>query len=41
MTWSVDWEASTGATGTLTDASRTTTFALTVTERQAVVTYDP
>ena len=41
VTWSVDWEASTGATGTLADASRTTTFALTVTERQAVVTYDP
>ena len=37
--WSVDWDSSTGATGTLADASRTTTFALTVTERQAVVTY--
>ena len=38
--WSVDWAASTGATGVLPDASRTTTFALTVTERQAVVEYD-
>ncbi len=37
--WSVDWGSSTGATGTLADASRTTTFALTVTERQAVVSY--
>ena len=37
--WSVDWDSSTGATGTLADASRTTTFALTVTERQAVVSY--
>lgn len=39
--WSVDWEASTGADGVLADASRTTTFALTVTERQAVVSLDP
>jgi hypothetical protein len=38
--WSVDWEASTGATGVLADASRTTTFPLTVTERQAVVTIE-
>jgi hypothetical protein len=38
VTWSVSWEASTGATGALADASRTTTFGLTVTERQAVVT---
>jgi hypothetical protein len=37
--WSVDWESSTGAGGVLADASRTTTFALTVTERQAVVSY--
>ena len=37
--WSVDWESSTGATGVLADGSRTTTFALTVTERQAVVSY--
>jgi hypothetical protein len=35
--WSVDWEASTGTGGVLADASRRTTFALTVTERQAVV----
>ena len=39
--WSVSWRASTGATGVLADASRTTTFGMTVTERQAVVTYDP
>jgi hypothetical protein len=37
--WAVSWEASTGATGELADTSRTTTFGLTVTERQAVVTY--
>jgi hypothetical protein len=37
--WSVDWESSTGAGGVLADATRTTTFALTVTERQAVVSY--
>jgi hypothetical protein len=37
--WSVDWDSSTGAGGVLADASRTTTFALTVTERQAVVSY--
>jgi hypothetical protein len=41
VTWSVDWTSSTGAGGVLADASRTTTFELTVTERQAVVTYDP
>jgi hypothetical protein len=40
IVWSVAWQASTGATGVLADASRTTTFDLTVTERQAVVTYD-
>jgi hypothetical protein len=39
-TWSLAWEASTGETGTLPDVSRTTTFDLDVTERQAVVTYD-
>jgi hypothetical protein len=39
--WSVTWQASTGATGVLADASRTTTFGMTVSERQAVVTYDP
>lgn len=37
--WSLAWEASTGETGTLPDVRRTTTFDLTVTERQAVVTY--
>jgi hypothetical protein len=41
VVWSVTWEASTGATDVLADASRTTTFGMTVTERQAVVTYDP
>jgi hypothetical protein len=41
VVWSVGWRASTGATGVLADASRTTSFAMTVTERQAVVTYDP
>jgi hypothetical protein len=38
-TWSLAWEASSGETGTLPDVGRTTTFDLTVTERQAVVTY--
>ncbi|HEX6419413.1 MAG TPA: hypothetical protein VFZ77_13010, partial [Acidimicrobiales bacterium] len=37
--WSVSWRASTGAGGDLAGASRTTSFDLTVTERQAVVTY--
>lgn len=41
VVWSIAWEASTGATGVLADVSRTTTFGLTVGERQAVVTYDP
>jgi hypothetical protein len=41
VVWSVTWEASTGASDVLADASRTTTFGMTVTERQAVVTYDP
>jgi hypothetical protein len=41
VVWSVSWRASTGATGVLADASRTTSFSLTVTERQAVVTFDP
>jgi hypothetical protein len=40
ITWAVTWRASTGDTGVLADASRTTTFGLTVSERQAVVTYD-
>lgn len=39
VVWSVSWSASTGESGTLPDASRTTTFSLDVTERQAVVTY--
>jgi hypothetical protein len=38
--WAVSWQASTGATGVLADADRTTTFGMTVGERQAVVTYD-
>jgi hypothetical protein len=37
--WTVRWRASTGATGDLADASRTTTFDLAVSERQAVVSY--
>ena len=37
--WTVRWQASTGATGELADASRTTTFDLAVGERQAVITY--
>jgi hypothetical protein len=39
VTWSVAWQASTGEGGTLVDASRTATFGLEVTERQAVVAY--
>jgi hypothetical protein len=39
VVWGVTWSASTGESGTLPDASRTTTFELDVTERQAVVTY--
>jgi hypothetical protein len=39
VVWSVSWSASTGESGTLPDASRTTTFELDVTERQAVITY--
>jgi hypothetical protein len=41
ITWSVAWTAGDWGGGTLPDATRTTTFDLTVTERQAVVTYDP
>jgi hypothetical protein len=37
--WAVTWAASTGETGTLADASRTAALDLTVTERQAVITY--
>jgi hypothetical protein len=39
VTWAVTWSSTTGDGGTLADASRTTTFDLDVTERQAVVTY--
>jgi hypothetical protein len=37
--WSVEWSASTGETGTLPEASRSTDFALDVGERQAVIDY--
>ncbi|HET6949134.1 MAG TPA: hypothetical protein VFI47_02100 [Acidimicrobiales bacterium] len=40
MVWDVTWHASTGQTGVLAPASRTTTFDLTVAELQAVVCYD-
>lgn len=39
MVWSVSWSASTGQSGTLPDASRSTSFAMDVGERQAVITY--
>lgn len=39
ITWAVAWSSSTGEGGPLPDAQRTTTFELTATERQAVVTY--
>jgi hypothetical protein len=39
VVWAVRWSATTGESGTLPAASRTTTFALDVTERQAVVSY--
>jgi hypothetical protein len=39
VTWAVTWDSTTGEGGTLADASRTTTFDLGVTERQAVVSY--
>lgn len=39
VTWSVSWQASTGETGTLADASRTAAFGLRVGERQAIVRY--
>jgi hypothetical protein len=39
VVWSVTWSASTGETGTLPAASRTTRFEVDVTERQAVVSY--
>lgn len=37
VSWSVTWSASTGQSGTLPPASRSTDFSLLVTERQAVV----
>jgi hypothetical protein len=39
VTWAVSWTSTAGQGGTLTDATRTTTFDLQVTERQAVVAY--
>jgi hypothetical protein len=39
VVWSVGWSASTGESGTLPDASRSTSFDLDVGERQAVVEY--
>ena len=39
ITWSVTWSASTGESGVLPDASRTTGFTLAVGERQAVIHY--
>jgi hypothetical protein len=39
VTWSVAWQASTGETGVLLDASRTASFGLAVGERQAIVSY--
>jgi hypothetical protein len=39
VAWTVTWSASTGESGTLPEASRSTTFSLDVGERQAVITY--
>jgi hypothetical protein len=39
VVWSVSWSATTGESGTLPDASRTTGFSLDVAQRQAVITY--
>ena len=39
VTWSVTWSASTGQSGVLPAASRTSGFSLLVTERQAVIHY--
>jgi hypothetical protein len=39
VVWSVSWSASTGESGGLPDASRSTSFTLDVGQRQAVVTY--
>jgi hypothetical protein len=40
LTWSVTWSASTGESGTLPAASRTSGFDLDVRQRQAVITHD-
>jgi hypothetical protein len=39
VVWTVTWSASTGESGTLPDATRSTSFELDVTERQAVIQY--
>ncbi|MGH9213523.1 MAG: hypothetical protein ACRD2C_23040, partial [Acidimicrobiales bacterium] len=39
VSWSVTWSASTGQSGTLPVASRSSSFSLDVRERQAVITY--
>ena len=39
VTWTVTWSASTGQSGELPPASRTSGFSLLVTERQAVIRY--
>ena len=41
MAWDIAWHASTGESGTLAPASRTTRFALTVDEIEAVICYQP
>jgi hypothetical protein len=40
IVWDIAWTASTGARGDLADASRQTSFDLSVTEMEAVVSYD-
>jgi hypothetical protein len=40
MVWSVSWAASTGATGSLGETSRTTRFDLRVEDLEAVTCYD-
>lgn len=39
--WAVTWQASTGQTGTLAEATRTTSFDLTVDEIEATICYQP
>ena len=39
VVWAVTWEASSGESGTLPDATRTSGFPLEVTERQAVISH--